>query len=75
MDLKEIDINTVNWVDSTQDINYWRAFLNAALNLRFPQAMKLVSNYREVRYETEFSKYIVGNASVHHIILFRKRRQ
>ena len=34
MDLEEIGINAGNWVDSTQDRNYWRALLNAALNLR-----------------------------------------
>jgi hypothetical protein len=34
MDLKEICINTSNWVDSTQDRNYWRALVNVALNLR-----------------------------------------
>ena len=36
MDLKEISINTKNWVDSAQDRNYWRALVNAALNLRVP---------------------------------------
>ena len=36
MDLKEIDINTTNWVDSPQDRNYWRALVNAELNLRVP---------------------------------------
>ena len=36
MDLEEIDINAGNWVDSTQDRNYWRALVNAALNLRVP---------------------------------------
>ena len=35
-DLKEIGINTRNWVDSAQDRDYWRAFKNAALNLRVP---------------------------------------
>ena len=35
MDLKEIGINTRNWVDSAQDRDYWRALVNAALNLRF----------------------------------------
>ena len=34
MDLKEIGINTRNWVDSAQDRDYWRALLKAALNLR-----------------------------------------
>ena len=32
MDLKEIG----NWVDSAQDRDYWRALVNAALNLRVP---------------------------------------
>ena len=36
MDLEEIGINAGNWVDSTQDKNYWRALVNAALNLRVP---------------------------------------
>ena len=30
MDLKEIGINTRNWVDSAQDRGYWRALVNAA---------------------------------------------
>jgi len=34
MDLEEIGINAENWVDSAQDRNYWRALVNAALNLR-----------------------------------------
>ena len=36
MDLEEICINAGNWVDSAQDRNYWRALVNAALNLRVP---------------------------------------
>ena len=40
MDLENISINAGNWVDSAQDTNYWRALVNAALNLRVPQAMK-----------------------------------
>ena len=35
-DLEEIGINAGNWIDSTQDSNYWRALVNAALNLRVP---------------------------------------
>ena len=34
MDHEEIGINEKNWVDSAQDRNYWRALVNAALNLR-----------------------------------------
>ena len=33
MDLEEIGINTRNWVDSAQDRNYWKALVNAGLNL------------------------------------------
>ena len=33
---QEIGINAGNWVDVAQDRNYWRALVNAALNLRFP---------------------------------------
>ena len=36
MDLDEIGISVGNWVDSSQDRNYWRALVNAALNLRIP---------------------------------------
>ena len=36
MDLEEIGINAGNRVDSAQDNNYWRALVNAALNLRVP---------------------------------------
>ena len=34
MDLEEIGAG--NWADSAQDWNYWRALVNAALNLRVP---------------------------------------
>ena len=36
MDLEEIGINTVNWVDSAQDRDYWRALDKAALILLVP---------------------------------------
>ena len=36
MHLAQIGINAGNWVDSAQDLNYWRALVNAALNLRVP---------------------------------------
>ena len=32
MDLKEIGINTRNWVDVVQDRDYWRSLVNKALN-------------------------------------------
>ena len=43
MDLEEIGINMGNWVDSAQDRDYWRALVNAALNLRVSKAMDLIS--------------------------------
>ena len=33
LDLKEIDINMKNWVNLTQERDYWRALVNSALNL------------------------------------------
>ena len=42
MNLKEIGINTRNWVDSAQHRGYWRALVNAALNFRVSQAMESV---------------------------------
>ena len=40
MDLKEIGINTRNWVDSAQDRDYWGALVNAALSLWVPKPME-----------------------------------
>ena len=34
MDLKGIGVNMRNWFDSARDRDYWRAILDAALNLR-----------------------------------------
>ena len=36
MNLKEIGINSRNWVNSAQDRDYLRALVNAALNRRVP---------------------------------------
>ena len=44
MDLEEIGVSAGNWVVSAQDRNYWRALVYAALNLRVPQAMELLSS-------------------------------
>ena len=45
MDLEEFGANTRNCVDSAQDRDYWRSFMNEALNLQIPQAMELVNDY------------------------------
>ena len=36
IDLKGMGVNTRNWADSAQDRSYWRALVNAALNLLVP---------------------------------------
>ena len=36
INLKEICINTRNWIDSAKDRDYWRVIVNAALILRVP---------------------------------------
>ena len=36
IDLEEIGIIAGNWVDLVQDRSYWRALVDAALNLRVP---------------------------------------
>ena len=35
-EIKIVGSQFVNWVDSAQDRNYWRALVNAALILRVP---------------------------------------
>ena len=42
IDIKEIEVDTKNWVDSVKDRDYWRALVNAALNFGIPYAMELV---------------------------------
>ena len=32
MDLKEISINTRKWVESAQDMDYWKALVNVAFH-------------------------------------------
>ena len=34
VNLKDIAIDTRNWVDSAEDRDYWRALVNATLNVR-----------------------------------------
>ena len=36
MNIKEIGINTRNWVDSAQERGYWIALINASLSIRVP---------------------------------------
>ena len=36
MDLKEIGVSMRNWVESAHNRDYWRALVNATLNLRVP---------------------------------------
>ena len=52
MDLKEIGINTWNLFDSSQDMDYWKALANAALNLRLPYLYLVAQKYiRVIKYK------------------------
>ena len=43
MNLKEIGVNTRNWVDATKDWDYWRAFIYMASNLKVTYEIELDS--------------------------------
>ena len=34
MDVKEMTIIMINWINSSQDKDYWEVFVDTALNLR-----------------------------------------
>ena len=53
MALEEIGIIAGNWVDSAHVRDYWRALVNAALNLRVSKDMESV--YFEVNLSTDLS--------------------
>ena len=50
MDVKEMGINTRNWVESAQSRNYWRVLVNAALNIRVPSV-----SYHQLIADTKVS--------------------
>jgi hypothetical protein len=36
MDLREIEWDCMDWIDLAQDMDKWRALVNAVMNLRVP---------------------------------------
>ena len=52
LNLTEIAINTMNWIDSAQGRDYWRSLVNATLKFRVRQAMELVINTALEIFET-----------------------
>jgi hypothetical protein len=36
MDLREIKWDSMDWIDLAQDMDQWRALVNAVMNLRVP---------------------------------------
>jgi hypothetical protein len=37
MDLREIWLDVMDWIDLAQDRDHWRALVNTEMNLRVPQ--------------------------------------
>ena len=37
MDLQEVGIEGMDWINVAEDTDRWRAFVNAVMNLRFSQ--------------------------------------
>ena len=61
MEFKETIVHVRCWIDSTQDRNYWRAFVNTTLNLRVPQATEpLITSLKDsaIRYYVTRHKLI-----------------
>jgi hypothetical protein len=64
MDLLEIGLSVVDWIDLVQDRYRWRALVNSVMNLRGPQnagnyrmAAQLVAS-RAVLSSTELVSYV-----------------
>ena len=65
MDLKEMDVNTMNWVDAAQDGDQWRAFVNAVMYLRVSKTKKLVGQLKkkatcdstDIQFKWQTNKY------------------
>ena len=70
MDLKEIGINSKNWVDAAQDRDYWRALVNAALNLHgVSYCFIRLLNLRDWSYNSLNNLYINYNTGFQRTIL------
>ena len=48
IDLKEIGVNTTNWIHSSLDKDYWRALLNVELEPRVPYGVEIVNIFNIV---------------------------
>ena len=67
MDLEEIGVNAGNWVDSAEDRDYWKAFVNVALNLRVPYAIELklvninIDSIFQIMFKNDFARTLADD--------------
>ena len=50
IDIQEGGWGSINWIDLAQDMDRWRAIVNALMNLRVPYVGKFVTSWEPVSF-------------------------
>ena len=61
MGLEEVGCEGMDWLDLAQEMDRWKAFVNAVMNLRVPYNMgKLLTSWKTVRFSRRTLLHGVG---------------